>query len=298
MIYTLTLNPCLDYAVELKDFKRNAVNRTEREYIFPGGKGINVAVVLHNLEVPVTAMGFQAGLTGAALLEMLRAMDVPVDFVAAEGSTRINVKIIGGEETQINGRGAVITEDAFGRLLSKVSLLPEGSILTVGGALPQGLNDDAYAVILERAAKRGVRTVLDAEGEPLRAALSCKPFLAKVNKLEAEGLLSREISSQEDAARAAAEIRALGAENVALTLGGTGSLMASSQGTFFVRPPKGKVVNAVGSGDSFVAGFLAGYVKGENLYDAFLTGAAAGSATAYKAGLATKEEIEELISRF
>lgn len=298
MIYTVTLNPSLDYAVEIDNFKRNAINRTERERLAPGGKGINVAIVLKNLGVPVTALGFEAGLTGAALMEMLRELGVPNDFVEAEGSTRINVKILGGEETQINGRGAVITGRALENLKEKVSAAENGSYLTLGGAVPPGVPEEIYAELLDRLKGRCVRAAVDAEGAALAAALPLRPFLVKVNREEAEGLLGRKFTSTDDATEGAKEIRRMGAENAAVTLGGKGAVMATASGCFFVRPPKGKVVSAVGSGDSFVAGFLAGYLDRGNLYEAFLLGAAAGTATAYLPGLAGKEEIEAIRAQF
>ena len=297
MIYTVTLNPALDYVVRVGALRAGEVNRAQSEEVFCGGKGINVSCVLRNLGVDSVALGFAAGFTGRELERGLIRRGIRTDFVwLEEGVTRINVKIKGEEETEINGRGPDIPQAAMDALLAKLDRLADGDVLVLAGSIPGTLPDDVYQRILERIDGRGVLTVVDAAGELLRGALGFRPFLVKPNHVELGELFGRALHTDEEILSCARELQRDGARNVLVSRGGAGSLMLDETGGCErLGALKGQVRNSVGAGDSMVAGFLAGWLKSGDYAAAHRLGAAAGSATAFSDGLATREEIERLI---
>lgn len=296
MIYTLTLNPALDYAVYVPSFTEGKTNRSASEQLDFGGKGINVSYVLHQLGVETTALGFVAGFTGQALQEMLTSAGVACDFVTLpSGMTRINVKIKGGRESEINAQGPEIDEASLNALYEKLDQLSGEDILLLAGSIPKSLPCDIYEQILLRLAGKGIRFAVDAEGQLLLNTLKYHPFLIKPNRDELCALAGRELDGEQELADAARRLQELGARNVLVSLGGDGALLLDETGQVHRKPAVGgKPVNTVGAGDSMVAGFLAGAPKG---YDyALRLGLAAGGATACSAVLATREEIERLLS--
>ena len=295
MIYTLTLNPALDYAVYLPAFAEGKTNRSAREQLDFGGKGINVSYVLHQLGVPTVALGFVAGFTGEALRQMLENEGIPCEFIRlVRGMTRINVKIKSERESEINAQGPDIPEDALEALYARLDLLGENDTLLLAGSVPASLPKDIYESMLARLDGRGIRYAVDAEGALLLNVLKFRPYLIKPNRAELCGLVGRELADDADVERAARELQAMGARNVLVSLGGDGALRVDEEGVAHRAPAVGgKPVNTVGAGDSMVAGFLAGAPLG---YDyALRLGLAAGGATATSAGLATKKEIEALL---
>ena len=295
MIYTLTLNPALDYAVYLPAFAEGKTNRSAREQLDFGGKGINVSYVLHQLGVPTVALGFVAGFTGEALRQMLENEGIPCEFIRlARGMTRINVKIKSERESEINAQGPDIPEDALEALYARLDLLGENDTLLLAGSVPASLPKDIYESILARLDGRGIRFAVDAEGALLLNVLKFRPYLIKPNRAELCGLVGRELADDADVERAARELQAMGARNVLVSLGGDGALLVDEEGVAHRAPAVGgKPVNTVGAGDSMVAGFLAGAPLG---YDyALRLGLAAGGATATSPTLATKKEIEALL---
>ena len=295
MIYTLTLNPALDYAVYVPAFAQGKTNRSAHEQLDFGGKGINVSYVLQQLGVETTALGFVAGFTGRALIELLESAGVACDFVELpRGMTRINVKIKGERESEINAQGPEIDAASLEALYAKLDALTAGDTLLLAGSIPKSLPSDSYERILARLANRGIRFAVDAEGQLLLNTLKYHPFLIKPNRDELSAISKRELSDESELVSAARQLQELGACNVLVSLGGDGALLLDETGAVHRKPAVGgKPVNTVGAGDSMVAGFLAGASRG---YDyALRLGLAAGGATACSPVLATREEIERLL---
>ena len=295
MIYTLTFNPALDYAVYPTALVLGKTNRSQTERIDFGGKGINVSYVLHQLGEPTTALGFVAGFTGRALCDMLQEAGVRCDFVRLPGGmTRINVKIKGDAETEINASGPDIPAEALEALYGKLDAMVAGDTLLLAGSVPSTLPRDVYETICARIVGRGIRLAVDAEGALLQSVLKYHPFVIKPNRDELSAIAGRELTDDADVEAAARVLQAAGACNVLVSLGGDGALLLDETGRVHRAPAVGgKPVNTVGAGDSMVAGFLSGVRQG---YDyALRLGIAAGSATATSLTLATREEIERLL---
>ena len=295
MIYTLTLNPALDYVMHTNGVQAGAVNRSREEMIFFGGKGINVSFVLKELGLASTALGFIGGFTGDALEKEVVSHGVKADFCHLPNLlTRINVKLIGDSVTEINGAGPVITDDDMEMLFKKLDALKEGDTLVLAGSIPQGLAKNTYAAILSRLEGRGVKAVVDTSGEALVEALMHRPYLIKPNRDELSEIAGAALSSEEDVIRYAKKLKEAGAVNVLVSLGADGAILVDEFGKVHTRRAfEGKQINSVGAGDSALAGFLAG---AENGYEhALLLACAAGAATAFSEGLATRKEICDFV---
>lgn len=297
MVYTVTLNPALDYVIHIEDFQTGEINRTQREEIQFGGKGINVSTVLTRLGVENTALGFLAGFTGQALAEGMRKNGIQTDFIwLTEGLTRINVKIKAGEETELNGRGPVIPSAALDELFQKLDRLQSGDVLDLSGSIPTSLPDDIYQQILRQLEGRGILTVVDAAGELLCAALPYRPFLIKPNHHELGEIFGQTPVTDQELTACAKKLQKQGARNVLVSMAGEGSLLLDETGACHrLGVPRGTVRNSVGAGDSMVAGFLAGWLKTGDYETAHRMGAAAGSATAFSDGLATEAKVLALL---
>ena len=297
MFYTMTLNPALDYNMTLNEFTPERVNRSVKEEMIPGGKGLMVSRMLKNLGIESTAFGLVAGFTGAELTRMIHELGVRASFVSLpEGMTRINVKLWGSLEGEINAQGPVCDEKSLQVLFEKLSLLTKDDTLVLSGSVPASLPKDIYVDMIKHVKDKGTRIVVDATGELLRSTLSYRPFLIKPNHHELGELYGVTLTTKEDVAMYAKKLRDEGARNVLVSMAGDGAVLAAEDGSvWFGEAPKGNVVNTVGSGDSMVAGFLAGYEKTQNAEQAFCTGIASGSASAFSAALGTKEEVDRLL---
>lgn len=294
MIYTVTFNPSLDYIVSVEDFKPGLTNRTSSELILPGGKGLNVSMVLGNLGIENTALGFVAGFTGEEIVRRIKQMGVRSDLIPVEDSiSRINVKLQSIEGTEINGCGPKIGEENVRKLMEKLDALREGDVLILAGSIPGSMPDDMYRRIMERLNGRGVMTVVDATRDLLVNVLSYHPFLIKPNNHELGEIFGAELRTREEVIPYARKLQEMGAVNVLVSMAGEGAVLAAADGSIHSAPaPGGKLVNGVGAGDSMVAGFLAGWMERKNYGHAFAMGIAAGSASAFSEKLATKEEVE------
>lgn len=299
MIYTVTFNPSLDYVVRLEQFETGKVNRARSEQLYPGGKGNNVCVVLSNLGHSGRALGFRAGFTGEQMKNMLEDYGCSTDFIPLDqGMTRINVKIHAQEESEVNGQGPAIPEQAIERLMEKLDCLGEEDVLVLAGSIPDSLPGDLYQRILKRLEGKGIRTAVDATGDLLRNVLQYRPFLIKPNTHELGELFQKELHTKEDIVACAGKLQEMGAQNVIVSMAGEGAVLLSEDGqVIWKKPHKGQVVNSVGAGDSMVAGFLAGWLNTGDYERALELGTAAGSATAFVSWLATKEEIEAQLDR-
>lgn len=297
MIYTVTFNPALDYVLRVGQLTPGKLHRTEGESFAVGGKGINVSVVLRNLGIRSAAMGFVAGEVGDLICRELERKGIQTEFIRVNGQSRINVKIKGQEETEINGRGPDISPAALRALADRISALPQGSVLVLAGSVPASLSQDAYGRLLAAVGRQDLRVVADASGALLLSALPFRPWLIKPNRDELDETFGLHMRSVDEAVGYAQKLRAMGARNVIVSMGGGGALMVSETGTYFQSVFSGEVVDTVGAGDSLVAGFIAAKEAGENDRDALRYAVAAGCASAFRSGLAEKEDIAALLSR-
>ncbi len=299
MIYTVTFNPAIDYVVRVKDFSLGQVNRSSREEIQFGGKGINVSVMLKHLGTDSCALGFLAGFTGKAIEDDLHRMGIRTDFIhLSQGMTRINVKLKAKEETEINGQGPGISQADFQKLLEQVALLRPGDTLVLAGSIPQSLPDDVYERIIQSLAGKDIQVVVDATRDLLCHVLKYRPFLIKPNHIELGEIFDRTLHTDEEIRECASLLQQRGARNVLVSMAGDGAILLDETGAFHkIAAPKGEVKNSVGAGDSMVAGFLAGYLQSRDYETALRTGAAAGSATAFSEGLAQRDEVQALLDR-
>lgn len=299
MIFTVTFNPSLDYIVRVDEMRLGTINRTNYEQLLPGGKGINVSIVLGNLGHPSRALGFSAGATGVALEKLLADTGVDADLVHVKaGYTRINAKVKAVEETEINGQGPRIAPEDVDALFSKLDVLGQDDTLVISGSVPNTLPSDMYEQVMERLAGRGVRIVVDAERDLLTRVLPYRPFLVKPNNHELGDIFGVTLKTRDEVVPYARRMQEMGAQNVLVSMAGEGGVLVAADGQVYQSPAaKGTVVNSVGAGDSCVAGFLAGLMETGSYQTAFRMGLAAGSASAFSDHLATRPEVEDLMSR-
>lgn len=296
MVYTVTFNPAIDYVVHTGEMKLGATNRSEKEEMYFGGKGINVSIVLRELGIGSKALGFTAGFTGEAIEKGLSEMGIDADFVHLKnGNSRINVKIKSTEETELNGQGPDIDEAAINALFAKLDKLSDGDTLILAGSIPSSLPSDIYEKILERLSGRNIKTVVDATKDLLLNVLKYKPFLVKPNNHELGEMFGAELKTDEEIEKYARKLQEMGAVNVLISMAGDGAMLIDEYGKMHrCGVCRGTVRNSVGAGDSMVAGFTAGSLKGDYEY-ALKLGTAAGGATAFSDGLAEKAKIDELL---
>ena len=300
MIYTVTGNPSLDLFLTVDGLQQGHTNRALSEEYKPGGKGINVSIVLKQMGIESVALGFLAGFTGRQIEESLRRTGIRTDFIMLpQGNSRINVKLKNLEGTEINGVGPAVSKEALALFFSRLEKMEAGDYLVLGGSVPAGMDQDIYLQVLRLAAKRGVPVIVDTSGDTLRSVLPEHPFLVKPNHHELGELFGVELTTREEVGPYAHRLIELGAQNVIVSLGGQGAIYVSDSGQVYeTAAPEGRLVNAVGAGDSMVAGFLTGLVRGETSKQAFYRAVATGSATAFSENFATIEQVEELLSRY
>lgn len=299
MIYTVTFNPALDYVVRVDHFALGAVNRTEQESIYYGGKGLNVSAVLSTLGYENTALGFVAGFTGDEIERGVKGLGFQSDFIRVEkGLSRINVKLRSQEETEINGMGPEITGEDVKQLFEKLDRLTAGDLLVLSGSIPKSIDDDIYERIMESLDGRGVRIVVDATKDLLINVLPYHPFLIKPNNHELGEMFGVTLHGPEEIIDYGKRLQKKGARNVLISMAGDGAILITEEEEVFrMGVPKGTVKNSVGAGDSMVAGFIAGYLENGSFEHALRLGSAAGSASAFSEGLAGKEDIMRLYEK-
>lgn len=297
MIYTVTLNPSIDYVINLEHLSTGKVNRVNDEHVYPGGKGINVSRILKTLGHDNVATGFVSNFTGDFIINSLADLNVKSDFIKLDnGFTRINVKIKSDEETEINGGGPHISDEKLGELFDKLSELKEGDILVLAGSIPSTLKEDLYEKIMEHVKGNNVKIVVDATKNLLLNVLKYNPFLIKPNNHELEEIFNVRLENVEEIAVYGRELQKMGARNVLVSMGKDGALLITENNEVLIsNVPKGSVINSVGAGDSMVAGFISGYINSNSYEEALKLGATSGSATAFSSDLATKEFIDKLI---
>lgn len=296
MVYTVTFNPALDYVVFVNDVKFNEVNRIEKELVQAGGKGINVSMVLSELGVKSRAIGFVAGFTGAAIEESVIEHGIDADFVHLEsGLSRINIKLKSNGETELNANGPKISDRALTELFMRLGELADGDVLVLAGSVPDTLPQDIYQQILEYISAKKIVTIIDASKDLLTNTLKYKPYLIKPNLNELGEIFGEKPRSKEEILTYATQLQEMGAQNVLVSMAGDGAMLLESNGEVrYCAACEGKVINSVGAGDAMVAGFVSGILDNDVDFEyALLLGTAAGGATAFSDGLATKDEIIE-----
>ena len=299
MIYTVTFNPSLDYSIGIKDFQEGALNRANFEEIRVGGKGINVSIVLTSLGIDNIALGFIAGFTGEQIQKGMEQLGCKTNFIMLpQGFSRINVKMLSDQETEMNGMGPAVSAEECEQFMVRLNVLKPGDTLILSGSIPQSMPQDMYERILETIDTDQVHVIVDTSSEMLRRTLPYHPHLIKPNLIELSELFGHDLSAYDDIVGCAKHLQEEGACNVLVSMGSEGAILVTEEGQVFSAPaPSGKLVDSIGAGDSMVAGFVAGYMERGSMVDAFAKGLAAGSATAYKKGLATSEEIAAIAQR-
>ncbi len=295
MIYTLTLNPSIDYVIEVPNLELGIVNRTSKDIKFPGGKGINVSRILSSQSTENIALGFLGGFTGEFIDNKLKSYGITTDFIKISGDSRINVKVKSNEETEINGAGPNISKENLEDLFEKLDKLKENDILVLAGSIPATLPKDLYLQIQKRVCNNKVKVVVDTSGKALLEAIKNKPFLIKPNNHEIEEIFNVKINSEQALISYGKKLVELGSENVIISLAGDGALLINKNGIFKGNAPKGEVKNSVGAGDSLVGGFLAEYIKTNDILMSFKNGIASGSASAFSLDLANYDFVKELL---
>ena len=298
MVYTVTFNPAIDYVVHIEEMTIGSVNRAKCEELYFGGKGINVSIVLNELGIKSKALGFVAGFTGVAIEDGVKEKGIETDFVHLKnGFSRINMKIKSDDETELNGRGPIIDDNALNELFCKLDGLKDGDTIVLAGSIPASMPTDIYEKILERLSGKNIKTVVDATKDLLLNVLKYKPFLIKPNNHELGEMFGVELKTNEEIAEYAQKLKDMGARNVLVSMAGDGALLIDENGkTHICGVCKGVVKNSVGAGDSMVAGFIAGLLQGDYEY-ALKLGTASGGATAFSDGLAKKDEIYRLLEQ-
>lgn len=299
MIYTVTFNPAIDYVVKMDKLQHGITNRSLEEQYYFGGKGINVSTVLCNLGLKNKALGFVAGFTGDAIESGIKQIGIDADFIhLKDGVSRINIKIKASQETEINCQGPKISDEDVAALFEKLDNLKDGDTLVLAGSIPSCMPKDVYEKILKRLCGKGIRFVVDATQDLLINVLKYKPFLIKPNKQELGEMFGVEIKSRDDIILYGKKLKEMGATNVLVSLGGDGALLIDEFSKIHdIGIIEGKVLNTVGSGDSMVAGFIAGYMQTGDYSYALKLGTVCGCATAMLPGLATKEKINDLLNK-
>lgn len=299
MIYTVTFNPSLDYIVNVDNLQLGAVNRTNREIMNPGGKGINVSMVLHNLGYKSTALGFRAGFTGREIARLMEEQEIQSEFIEVDaGLSRINVKVRSNEESEINGMGPDIGETDIQKLYAQLDKLEDGDILVLAGSIPASMPETMYRDIMERLSGKKLQIAVDATKDLLMNVLKYHPFLIKPNNHELGEIYGVKLSTRDEVIPYARKLQEEGARNVLISMAGEGAVLLTEDGDVYqTEAPKGKVKNSVGAGDSMVAGFVAGYVESHDYEKAFYMGVCTGSASAFSEGMATKEAVHELLNQ-
>ncbi|MFJ1627111.1 1-phosphofructokinase [Marinilactibacillus psychrotolerans] len=298
MIYTVTLNPSIDYVVYMdSEVKTGAVNRIQKDRKFPGGKGINVSRILSQLNIENKALGFIGGFTGKFIEDALKKENIQTEFVQVEEDTRINVKVKSNNETEINGLGPNISQEKANELMSILSNLTKEDVVILSGSKSKGLTENFYQEIIKKLKQTGTEFVIDTTGKELKDALSSKPLLIKPNNHELEELFEVSLDTEEDLKRYGKKLVEAGAQHVIISMAEKGAMLFTEKGVYHGKAPKGNLKNSVGSGDSMVAGFTGTLKQTGDSLEAFKYGIASGSATAFEEDLATKDKIEELLSQ-
>ncbi|CAJ1193563.1 1-phosphofructokinase [Companilactobacillus paralimentarius] len=297
MIYTITVNPSIDYVLQLKNLNTGEVNRTQNDVKLPGGKGINVSRIMKELNIDSTALGFIGGATGSMFEELLSQHNLKTSFTRVKEDTRINVKINAteqNEETEINGAGPVISDDEQENFMNNLNEIGKGDIVVMAGSLCRNLNTNFYLDIAEKIQKQGAEFIIDTTGQALLDTLPLHPLVVKPNHHELADLFKVTFKDEQEIITYARKLLDKGAKHVLVSMAGDGALLVTKDKAYKANAPKGTVINSVGAGDSMIAGFAGTFMETNDPIESFHMGAACGSATAFSQDIAIKEKIDEV----
>lgn len=303
MIYTLTLNPAVDWELQIEHFELNSVSRAKQSRSDCGGKGFNVSRMLRNLNTDSIAMGFVGGVNGQRLDSGLQEQGVTTDFTWIQGETRTNVSIVAvdnAEHIKVNEPGPVVTAIEVDELIRQVErVLAPGDWWIMGGSLPIGVDTDIYAQLIERIQQAGAHAILDSSGEALLQGCKACPTMVKPNLEEALQLVGITNGDVDTMRESAGKILELGPENLVVSLGKEGAMLVANQGMEMIHTPEIIERNPIGAGDSLVAGVVWRLSQGESYEDAICYGVACGAATASKSGteLGSYDDVMSLVKR-
>ncbi|MDR3258853.1 MAG: 1-phosphofructokinase [Fusobacteriaceae bacterium] len=296
MVFTVTLNPAIDYYVAVDNFIEGKLNLASESYMLPGGKGINVSKVLKNYGVQSIALGFVGGSTGDYIRKKLKKYGIIDRFIEIDENTRINIKLkTNKSESEISGKSPEISKEKYEEFIKTLDDIGSHDYLSLSGSVPKSLPDKIYSEIIKKLSK-GVKVILDTRGEAFTEALNSGVFLTKPNKIELGEFLKKEINNLDDIINGAKKLQDMGSENVLVSTGGENSVLVTKNGIYIGNTPKGNVVSSVGAGDSMVAGIIYGLSKGLTIEESYRYGICSGSATAFKNGLADLESMSNLLS--
>lgn len=297
MIYTLTLNPAIDYYMSMENFQLGSLNSLEEGYTLPGGKGINVSKVLKNFSVESKALGFVGGFTGDYIKKHLNEYEIENDFIELQENTRINIKLkTKDSETEIAGKSPTISKENVEELLKKFEEIKKDDVVILSGSVPNSISKSIYADIIKLLPK-DCKVILDTRGLPFVEGLKEGVFLTKPNNHELEEFFNRKLNNIEEIIQAGKDLQALGSKNVLISLGKDGSILITKKEVYIGNAPQGKLISSVGAGDSMVAGVVYGIAKGMTLEDSYKYGIASGSSTAFSEGLTTFEGMNSLLNK-
>lgn len=295
MIYTVTVNPSIDYIVQLQNLMLGEVNRMDYDNMLPGGKGINVSRILQELGHESVAWGFLGGFTGNFVEDALKKVGLKSDFTSIKGNTRINVKIKAQKETEINGKGPQLSVDELDQFKAKFDNLTVNDTVVFAGSLLPGLDDDFYFDLIEIIRSKGAQFVIDTTGDSLLKTLPEHPLVVKPNNHELAEMFHVKFNGMDDIVKYAKKLLEMGAQHVLISMAGDGGLMVTKDKVYRSLAPKGTVINSVGAGDSMLAGFTGTFAETKDPVEAFRYGLASGSATAFSEDLATRVKIDEIL---
>lgn len=297
MIYTVTLNPSIDYIIHVDSFKEGSLNRSTREYTNIGGKGIMVSKLLRNISVDNTALGFLGGFTGEHIKQWFKEENMKCDFTEVKGNTRINVKLKSGKESEINGKGPTVSEKEQQEFIERLKDISEGDTVIVSGSSAPGLDSDILSKIIDICISKKADFVVDTTGKALMDSLIKKPLLIKPNIDELGELFNRKFASKEEVVPYGKECLAKGAKYVIVSMGGDGALFFEGEDVYYAPRIEGELVNSVGAGDSMLAGFVGCIKNGKTPLESFKYSVASGTATAFSKDIGTYDYIEEMYKK-
>ncbi|MFT8825812.1 MAG: 1-phosphofructokinase [Liquorilactobacillus mali] len=295
MIYTVTVNPSIDYIVQLKELTLGEVNRMDYDAKLPGGKGINVSRILRELGQDNIALGFLGGFTGDFVEESLKAKNLKTKFTHIAADTRINVKVKAQDETEINGKGPEISSEEVDVFKKQFDKLTENDVVILSGSLVPSLSKDFYFELIELIRNKGADFVIDTTGESLMRTLKEHPLVVKPNHHELAELFGVKLNGIPDIVKYGKKLLDLGAKHVLISMAGDGGLLITPDKVYYSKAPKGTVINSVGAGDSMIGGFVGTFAATKNSLESFRYGLACGSATAFSEDLANRAKIDEIL---
>jgi len=297
LIYTITVNPSIDYVLQLENLNTGEVNRTQNDVKLPGGKGINVSRIMKELKIDSTALGFVGGATGSMFEELLSQHNLKTAFTRVNEDTRINVKINAtaqNEETEINGAGPSITDNERQTFMDNLAGIGEGDIVVMAGSLCKNLDSKFYLDIAKKIQTQGAEFVIDTTGQALLDTLPLHPLVVKPNHHELAELFNVTFKDEQEIITYARKLLAKGAKHVLVSMAGDGALLVTKDKAYKANAPKGTVINSVGAGDSMIAGFAGTFMETKDPIESFHMGAACGSATAFSQDIAIREKIDQV----